>query len=99
RDDLVTGVQTCALPIWSLSPTHGAVGLIQLNTPLTDVDRSLARLRLALVATSMTTLLVSGVLALLSGGYLAAPLETLAATCTARSEERRGGMGGRDERG
>ena len=71
------------IPLWSLSPTHGAVGLIQLNTPLTDVDRSLARLRLALVATSMTTLLASGVLALLSGGYLAAPLETLAATCTA----------------
>ncbi|HTE03391.1 MAG TPA: HAMP domain-containing sensor histidine kinase, partial [bacterium] len=73
------------IPLWSLSPTHGAVGLIQLNTPLTDVDRSLARLRLALVATSMTTLLASGVLALLSGGYLAAPLETLAATCTAIS--------------
>jgi len=71
------------IPLWSLSPAHDAVGLIQLNTPLTDVDRSLARLRLALVAASMTTLLASGGLALLSSGYLATPLETLEATCTA----------------
>ena len=71
------------LPLRPLPPASGIVGLIQLNTPLVDVDRSLAHLRAALIGAALATLLASGVLALLFGGYLAAPLETLAATCTA----------------
>lgn len=71
------------LPLRPLPPGSGVAGLIQLSTPLVDVDRSLAHLRAVLLGAALATLLASGVLALLFGGYLAAPLETLAATCTA----------------
>jgi len=71
------------MPLRSLSPASGLVGVIQLSTPLTDVDRSLGRLRLILIGAALATLLASGVLALLFGGYLAVPLEKLEATCCA----------------
>src|SRR5438552_16869221 len=75
------------LPLRPLPPASGIVGLIQLNTPLVDVDRSLAHLRAALIDAALGTVLPSGVLALLFGGYLAAPLESFAAACSAIARE------------
>jgi signal transduction histidine kinase len=76
------------------SPSSPAVGVVQLTSPLPEVERSLARIRWLLTGTAAVTLLTGSGLALVFGRRLARPLEQLETTCRAIA---RGAFGRRSE--
>src|SRR5947208_14549243 len=87
RDDLVTGVQTCALPIWS--PTVR-------TKPASVVNTSASWPGIAVMAPIAASLSpwagsVSSLYATLTAGAGWFSLTNLGIRCASRSEERRGG--------
>ncbi|MDQ7841457.1 MAG: HAMP domain-containing sensor histidine kinase [bacterium] len=67
----------------AVSAPQRVAGVVQLNRPLADIDRSLVLVRRIVIGAVAAALLAGSVLALMLARYLSAPLERLAATCRA----------------